>query len=68
MFYKTMFKKTTFNENCLNWCEQGISSHLSAVWQKQVTDFFYINASSTERTLNLSTDLFTGQYSWFYSI
>ena len=25
MFYKTMFKKTTFNETCLNWCEQGIS-------------------------------------------
>ena len=25
MFYKTMFKKTTSNETCLNWCEQGIS-------------------------------------------
>ena len=22
-----MFKKTTFNETCLNWCEQGISLH-----------------------------------------
>ena len=24
MFYKTKFKKTTFNETCWNWCEKGI--------------------------------------------
>ena len=39
MFYKTIFKKTTFNETCLNWCELGIRQQINTVFMKLISLF-----------------------------